>query len=232
MLDVSADVDGVVLELAGEITSSVSGSVSIVNAPGGSSTSVVLIPSALFSEVFEFGPVPYGLRAPEPGVAPDVSGAWTIEGVPEGTYKVIASLENDLLVRDPDTSIAGTEILEITVGSGENLDLQDGFKVTEALAVVSPGRDRPEEVSGTPTIEFDDDSSEDSYEVVVHDALGNEIWRDDQVPSVNGSQNVVVEYGGPALTAGMYYRFRATSYKDGSPLSRTEDLRGVFVYIE
>ncbi len=192
----------------------------------------MLIPSALFSEVFEFGPVPYGLRAPEPGVAPNVASAWAIEGVPEGTYKIIASLENDDLVRDPDTSIAGTEILEITVGAGETVELQDSFKVTEALAVVGPGRDGPEEVTGTPTFEFDDDSSEDSYEVVVHDALGNEIWRDDMVPSVSGSPTVTVDYGGPALTPGMYYRFRATSYKDGSPLSRTEDLRGVFVYVE
>ena len=231
-VDVSADLDGVVLELAGEGLATVSGSVNIVNAPGGSSTSVVLIPSALFSEVFEFGPVPFGLRAPEPGLAPDVSSAWTIEGVPEGTYKVIASLENDDLVRDPDTSIAGTEILEITVAAGEVIDLQAGFKVTEALAVVGPGSDGPEEVTGTPAFEFADDSSEDLYEVVVHDALGNEIWRDDQIPGVSGSATVVVDYGGPALDPGMYYRFRATSYKDGVPLSRTEDLRGVFVYAE
>ncbi|MCA9684312.1 MAG: hypothetical protein KC457_19100, partial [Myxococcales bacterium] len=101
---------------------------------------------------------------------------------------------------------------------------------TEALAVVSPGRDEPEVVTGTPTFIFADDSSEDSYVVVVHDALGTEIWMDDAIPSVNGSQDVEVQYGGPALTVGMYYRFQATSMKDGVPLSRTEDLRGVFVY--
>ncbi|PRQ02485.1 hypothetical protein ENSA5_23030 [Enhygromyxa salina] len=236
VLDVNADVDGVVLELAGTGLATVSGSVNIVNAPGGSLTSVVMIPSALFNEVFEFGPVPFGLRAPEPGVAPDVSSTWTIPGVPEGTYKIIAALENDLLVRDPDTSIAGTEILKISVAAGETIDLQDSFKVTEALGVVGPGADGPEEVTGTPTFEFDDDSSEDRYEVVVHDALGDEIWRDDQVPGVSGSATVTVEYGGPALTPGMYYRFQATSWKDGNPapsaLSRTEDLRGVFVYAE
>ncbi|MFO7566976.1 MAG: hypothetical protein R6X02_30305 [Enhygromyxa sp.] len=231
-VEVDADLTGVVLELADEGLATVSGSVNIVNAPGGSATSVVLIPSALFSEVFEFGPVPFGLRAPEPGEAASVTSAWSITGVPVGTYKVIASLENDLLVRDPDTSIAGTEILEITVAAGEDLTLQDSFKVTEALAVVGPGRDGPEEVSGTPTFVFADDSSEDQYEVVVHDALGNEIWRDDQVPGVSGSATVSVEYGGPALTPGMYYRFRATSYKMGTPLSRTEDLRGVFVYTD
>ena len=172
-------------------------------------------------------------RAPSPGIAPNVSGAWTITGVPEGTYYVIASLENDLLVRDPDTNIAGTQIVEITVSAGQNFDVPDSFKITEALAVVGPGRDQPEEVSGTPIFEFADDSSEDRYVVVVHDALGNEVWRDDQVPGVSGSATVVVPYAGPALTEGMYYRFQATSWKDAggsSPISRTEDLRGVFVY--
>ena len=235
-LEVDADVEGVVLELAGDGTATVSGSVNIVNAPGGSATSVVLIPAALFNEAFEFGPVPFALRAPEPGVEANVSSNWSIPGVPAGTYKVIASLENDLLVRDPDTSIAGTEILEITVAAGEDIEIQDSFKVTEALAVIGPGADEPESVTGTPTFEFADDSSEDRYDVVVHDALGNEIWRDDQVPGVSGSATVTVEYDGPALTPGMYYRIQATSWKDGNPapsaLSRTEDLRGVFVYAE
>lgn len=235
-LDVSADVEGVVLEGSGEGTATVSGSVNIVNAPGGSATSVVLIPSALFSETFEFGPVPFALRAPEPGVEANVTSAWSIPGVPAGTYKVIASLENDLLVRDPDTSIAGTEILEITVAAGQDFDIADSFKVTEALEVVGPGADDPETVTGTPTFVFADDSSEDRYEVVVHNALGEEIWRDDQVPGVSGSDTVSVDYGGPELTVGMYYRFQATSWKDSqqgpTALSRTEDLRGVFVYGE
>jgi len=229
-IDLGEDMTGVVLALADDGLATVSGSVNIVNPGDGDDTSVVLIPKALFSEVFEFGPVPFGLRAPEPGVAPNVGGAWTIAGVPAGTYKVLAAYENDFLVRDPDTGIAGTEILEITVAVGDDITLQDGFKVTGALGVVGPGRDGPEQVTGTPSFEFEDDSSEDNYEVVVHDALGNEIWRDDMIPGVSGSATVVVEYGGPALTPGMYYRFQATSWKMGSPISRTEDLRGVFVY--
>jgi hypothetical protein len=50
------------------------------------------------------------------------------------------------------------------------------------------------------------------------------------VPRVTGSENVSHAYGGPALQQGMYYQFRATSIKDGSKISRTEDLRGVFVF--
>jgi hypothetical protein len=230
MVNVSANVEGVVLELSADGTATVNGSVNIVNPGDGGDTSVVMIPSSLFSDVFEFGPVPFGLRAPEPGVAPNVGGAFTIAGVPAGTYKIIAALENDFLVRDPDTGIAGTEILEITVAAGDVIDLQDSFKVTGALGVISPGRDGPEEVTGTPTFQWEDDSSEDYYELVVHDALGNEIWLEPMVPGVSGGGEVTAEYGGPALTPGMYYRFRATSWKDGSPISRTEDLRGVFVY--
>jgi hypothetical protein len=230
-----ADLTDVVLEVAEGGTATVSGSVNIVNADGSLATSVVLIPSSVFIDVFEFGPVPFGLRAPEPGIAPDVGGAWTIAGVPAGTYKVIAALENDFLVRDPDLNIAGTQIVEITVGAGETFTVPDSFKITEALEVIGPGRDQPEEVTGTPSFEFADDSSEDYYVVVVHDALGNEIWRDDMVPGVSGSATVVVPYGGPALTDGMYYRFQATSWRDSgggdaSPISRTEDLRGVFVF--
>ena len=143
-------------------------------------------------------------------------------------------LDSGVRVRDPDTNIAGTEILELTVGAGETIDLQDSFKVTGALAVMSPGANGPEEVTGTPTFVFENDSSEDWYDVVVHDALGNEVWRDPMYPAPSGGDPVSVTYGGPALTPGMYYRFQATSWKDGnpspSPISRTEDLRGVFVY--
>lgn len=38
----------------------------------------------------------------------------------------------------------------------------------------------------------------------------------------------VVTYAGPALEPGMIYQFRATSLKSGTPLSRAEDLRGMF----
>jgi hypothetical protein len=41
---------------------------------------------------------------------------------------------------------------------------------------------------------------------------------------------VEVPYEGPALEPGTLYQFRATSIKQGgTPLARTEDLRGVFV---
>ncbi|MBZ5712274.1 carboxypeptidase-like regulatory domain-containing protein [Nannocystis pusilla] len=208
----------------------VSGSVQIVNAPGGSVTSVVLVPVSVFNATLERGPVPFGLRAPDPGLDPDVEGTFRIPGVPAGTYKVLASFENDRLVRDPDTSIGGTELQEVTVAAGEAVTVDAGFKVTEALAVVAPGAEEPTATSATPTFEFADDSSEKGYLVRVFDVFGELVWENAMVPSVSGSKTVEVPYEGPALTSGLYYQFRAISLDgNGVPLSATEDLRGVFL---
>jgi hypothetical protein len=221
---VTADVDDL---------GTVNGSLNIVNAPGGSVTSVVLVPVSVYNDLLERGPVPVGLRVPDPPLPPDVSGQFGFEAVPSGTYKVLVAFENDFLVRDPDEGIAGTAILEITLGMGEDLDLADSFKVTEALEVFGPGRDMPEAVDAMPVLTWADDSSEDGYDVKVFNALGDQVW-ETTIPGVSGSEQVELAYGGPALEPGMYYQFRATSFRNqpgGEVLyiSRTEDLRGVFV---
>lgn len=214
----------------------VTGSVNIVNADGGSQTSVVLVPKSVFIEALERGPVPLGLRAPQPPAAPNISGAFEISGVPAGTYEVLAAFENDELVRDPDESIAGTQIQEIEIATGGSMSVEESFKVTQALAVLGPGADVPERVETPPTFAWVDDSSENRYELVVYDALGELVWEDRMIPGHSGGERVELPYGGPALTPGMYYQFRVTSFRDtpqGSPaISRTEDLRGVFVFGE
>jgi len=169
--------------------------------------------------------IPPGLRVG------DVTGAFSIEGVPDGRYVVLAAYENDFLVRDPDTSIAGTDIVHITVPdpvSGNTVSLPESFKITAALDVVFPGAEGPEAVdAGALVLEWMDDSSEDYYDVVVRDALGNEIWTA-TADRVTGATTVTLVYDGPALEAGMYYQFKATSVKDDIPISTTEDLKGVF----
>jgi hypothetical protein len=164
-----------------------------------------------------------------------MSGSFTIDGVPDGTYKVLAAFENDDLVRDPDPNIAGTQIVEVTV-SGGAVSLPESFKITEALAVVSPGGgDEPTVVVGTPTLIWADDSSEDYYSVEVFDSSGNILWSDPDVPGVSGSSTVSLVYGGPVLQSGRAYQFRATSWRvsggsgDPGPISSTEDLRGVMI---
>jgi len=143
---------------------------------------------------------------------------------------VLAAFENDFLVRDPDLSIAGTQILhiQVPVGSSYEIDIASSFKVTEALVVVSPGANDPELVTENPTFIWKDDSSETKYSIVVYNAFGDEVWRDDNLPRVTGLENVTVDYGGDQLQSGMSYQFRATSWRDDGPISQTEDLLGVF----
>jgi hypothetical protein len=191
---------------------------------------VVLVPVSTYSDTFVKGEVPPGLREPPPPEEPSVNGAYSIEGVPDGTYKVLAAFENDGLVRDPDPNIAGTQIVEITVPDGTTYDftVPDAFKITEALVIVSPGATEPELVTGNPIFIWMDDSSEVKYSIVVYNAYGDEVWRDDDLPRVTGADTVEVPYAGDPLEDGMYYQFRATSWRDTGPISQTEDLLGVF----
>jgi hypothetical protein len=207
---------------------SVSGSVSIVNAPGGSMTSVVLVVASTFNEALKRGEVPPGLRAPKAGT-PSVSGAFTIEGVPDGSYVVLAAFENDSLVRDPDTSIGGTQIQRVQIGDGNRqVALAAAFKITEALAVMRPGAGELPEIMTSSALSFSwkDDSSEDRYTLELIDARGNVVWNVG-VPKQTGG-DVTVPYNGPALQSGALYQFRATSFHRDAPISQTEDLRGVF----
>lgn len=230
--------DAVDLPLVSEDSSElgyVRGSVNIVNAEGGLTTSVVLVPVSVYNENLERGPVPFGLRAPGPPEAPSVSSAFEIPGVPSGSYMVLSAFENDRLVRDPDASIAGTSIPRIEVAMGQDLGMSESFKITEELAIVGPGFDAPEVIDGPLELVWSDDSSEDRYEVEVFDAMGELVWDDRSIPGVSGGDDVRVRYDGPA-EPGMYYQFRVTSFRDtpqGSfAISRTEDLRGVFVFAD
>jgi len=206
------------LTLNEQAVGAVAGTVQIVNAPGGSKTSVILVVESTFDENLARGEMPPGLRMP------DVSGAYQIDGVTSGRYVVLAAFENDGLVRDPDLSIGGTSILHILVQDGQTTNV-DGFKVTAALEILSPGANGPEGVPAAPTLSWVDDSSEDSYHITVFDTFGTIVWEADE-PKHTGD-NPAVAYGGP-LVPGMYYQFRVTSIKDGVPISQTEDLKGVF----
>ena len=196
-------------------------------------TSVVLVPEATFSDTFVRGVVPPGLRDPAPGLPFDVNGAFSIPGVPEGTYVVLAAFENDFLVRDPDPNIAGTQIVHQQMPDptdGTEVALEASFKITEALEMIGPGAEEPEAVDPTQDVVFEwvDDSSEDNYEIVVYNAFGELVWEDLNVPRVTGGETVTVTYAGDPLEDGMYYQWRATSIGMGGPISNTEDLRGVF----
>lgn len=206
-------------------TSTVTGTVQLVNPQAGTATSVILVVESTFDPLLVRGDNPAGLRAPGPGHAPDVTGGFQIAGVPAGRYVVLAAFENDHLVRDA-SGIGGTAVVHQQVVAGQDVTIGDSFKVTGALDIVGPGANGPEVVTGTPTFRWVDDTSEDRYRLSVFDAYGTEVW---QHIEPSGAHAPSTTYAGPALTAGMTYQFRVLSIKDpNEELSRTEDLRGVF----
>lgn len=227
--DVTGDVK-LDLALASSAPGSLSGQIEIVNGGTGSTTSVVAFVESTFDPVTGRGAPPPGLRAPSSG-PPSVSGAFTIDGVPPGKYVVVAAFENDDLVRDPDHCIAGTADVHVQVAAGQAAPIATSFKVTGALAVMSPGATQAEAVTAAPALRWADDSSEDHYVVEVFDSFGQRVWNT-TISGVSGGTPTVT-YGGP-MAPGMYYQFRVTSTKTQGgtgttcELSRSEDLRGVF----
>ena len=79
------------LALSADPASTVSGSVQIVNGQQGDATSVILVVESTFNEMIVRGEAPPGFRAPGPGLAPTVTGAFSIAGVPAGRYVVLAA---------------------------------------------------------------------------------------------------------------------------------------------
>ncbi len=227
-----AEVAGVDLVEVNRDLNRVSGSVQIVNATGGAVTSVILAVASTFNETSAKGTAPPGLRVA------DVSGAFTLADVPDGHYVVLAAFENDALVRDPDQSIGGTEIVRITVPDpdlGNDLMISEGFKVTGALSIVSPGADGLEQIGASQLVfVWEDDSSEDGYEIELFDAFGEQVWHD-EIEGVSGSEHVSLTYTGPSLEHGMIYQFRVTSFRERNSgraaISKTEDLRGAFEFV-
>ena len=222
-------IEGVELVASDNFLGHITGSVNIVNAPGGSKTSVLLVPESIFNETTLSGQAPFGL------IVREIDGAFEIDGVPPGTYVVLAAFENDGLVRDPDESIGGTELVLVTVpDTGGDINLEQSFKVTEALATFSPGADGMEQVSVPPELVWADDSSEDGYWLKVYDAFGVLIYEDSEVPRVTGSERVFYELDEVSLESGMIYQFRVLSFKEHrgeiTYISSTEDLRGVFQF--
>jgi hypothetical protein len=232
--DAVTDVD---LAMTSASAATVSGNVSLVNRGAGTGTSVILVVESTFDPDLLRGETPTGLRAPGPNVAPNLTGAWQIAGVPPGRYVALAAFENDFLVRDPDVCQGGTEIQHFDVLDGQPVTL-DGFKITGSLDVIAPGANGPELVAnGTPTFSWVDDSSETEYEITVVDAFGEVALAPLRIPGVSGGTPTFTYPG--VLPAG-YYQFKVKSLKGecrppGSAdfvteyISQTEDLKGVFI---
>jgi hypothetical protein len=224
----AVETSGVAIRKAGDSSATVSGTVQLVAGANGAGTSVVMVVESTFNAALIRGEVPPGLRAPDPGLAPTVTGSYAITGVPDGKYVVLAAFENDGNVRDPDPNISGTQIAHITVANGTP-SASPSFKVTGAIQMVGPGAgETTEMVAGTPTFTWKPYSSAKSYELRVFDSQGTVVWENLAfTPTTSG--DVSLAYGGPALTPGLVYQWRATAKGNASnPISNTEELRGLF----
>lgn len=215
---------GVDLPLADVPAATLSGDVSIVAATG--ATSIVLALESTFDPVLARGVLVPGLRSPDPGLAPDVTGAFTIAGIPDGDYVVLAAFENDGLVRDPDPDIAGTEVQHISVRDG-TVDGTVAFKVTGAVRMIGPGAagasQGVEVVEGVPTFRWEAYPSAKDHLVELFDTFGNKVWE-------GRTAGTSLPYdGAEELVTGSPYLWRATAFGNaGNPIAMTEDLLGVF----
>jgi hypothetical protein len=220
------------LDLSGDAASSVSGSV-ILTQGAPPATSVILAVASTFDADALRGESPPGMRAPEPLVAPDVSGPWTITGVPAGRYVVLASFENDGGVRELSGN-GGTALVYVDVVAATDLPDAGEFKVTAAVPMIGPGADGLEVVTAAPDLQWAKDPQASSYQVRVVDALG-EVLMDEFVTDTSPNE-YSVPYSG-TLTEGMFYQVRIFSWDELPPLpdgaairAASEDLKGVFVY--
>ncbi len=87
-----------------------------------------------------------------------------------------------------------------------------------------------DQVSATPTFSWQAYSSADTYDVIVFDTFGNVVWERNALPKTDTS----VAYAGPTLAPGGLYQWRVTARRNandnprGNPISRSEELEGLF----
>ncbi len=120
-------------------TARVAGSVQLVSSTAWNQTSVLLVVASTFDAARIRGVAPAGLRGSQ------VASTWSIAGIPDGHYRVLAGFETDYLVRDP-SDIGGTAVLEFQVVGGVPLLMDgttsaatlQGFKITGAVRLKAP----------------------------------------------------------------------------------------------
>lgn len=229
------DSTGVQIHKSATATATLDGTIQIVAGTG--QTSVVLAVRSTFNATLARGEVVPGLRAPDPGTAPNLSaGGFTLAGIPDGDYAVLAGFENDGMVRDPDPGIAGTTVQFISVQGGAIVNPPDNFKITGAIQMVGPGAgDTVEDVSSaTPTFQWSRYASSAEYSVELINSKGEIIWTKPNVTSTSNPVSVTYD-GTAALQPDGLYQWRATAFRTVGPAliptSLTEDLRGVFRFV-
>jgi hypothetical protein len=188
----------------------VSGSVQFVSSTSWDLTSVLLVVASTFDPLRVRGVAPPGLQARDVRKA----STWTITGIPDGHYRVLAAFQTDYVIRDP-SDIGGTAVREFQVVNGVPLlmdgttraDSLQGFKITGAVRLTAPIADGTGACStspmalpadpaalpvggcatssASPTFAWESYPATDLYEVTVVDELGATVWQADVQKTAN-----------------------------------------------
>ena len=137
---------------------------------------------------------------PNLSVLTDSGGSYTMNGVPYGEFEIVASLDNDDFVLDPDLSVTqGVPVVTITEVA-PTISNRD-FKVTGSIGLSNPADSIDGSVPGlgdTPTFTWVKSSSFASasyYVVEVVDESGATIWGGFDLPVNNFAPIVTVPQG-------------------------------------
>lgn len=229
--------------VSGTGTATLAGSVQFTgqNLPALRKTSVILVVKSTFDPAVGRGEAPPGLRD---GNVTDAGAGFTLPGVPDGDYVVLAAFENDGMVRD--VGQGSTGLYQVTVSGGAVTQvLLDGsvvpggtigFKVTGAISLGAPFTGTYDAIpwpatSTTPTLSWSAYPSTDHYDVAVIDELGAAVCArtgilvtDPRSFTWNATDCTLA-----GAEAGKYYQLVVRAFQTGgAQASRSEDLRGVF----
>lgn len=209
------------------------------NKPSTAVTSVVLVVRSTFDPTLHRGEAPPGLRD---GSA--TGSGFTITGVPDGDYMVLAAFENDGWVQDTgqgstgyyEVIISGGALTQVLLAGTPVSNNQINFKVTGAISLATPFIDAYDSApwpanTATPTFHWADYPSSATYDVQVIDYLGNVACSKIGIPygTTSFAWNSGDCSGATGTTSGTWYQFIVRAYQTGGALaSRSEDLKGVF----
>lgn len=239
----SGDDKAVNFTAGGTGTATLTGSVQFTgqNLPAVKKTSVILVVKSTFDSALGHGEAPPGLRD---GNVTDVASGFTVPGVPDGDYVVLAAFENDGLVRDVgqgstglyEISVSGGVITQVLLDGSPVPGGTIGFKATGAISLGAPFTGTSEATpwpasTATPTLEWVAYPSTDHYEATVIDELGVTVCAKSGILQTDPNSFTWSSIDCTVATAeaGRYYQFIVKSFQTGgAQASRSEDLKGVF----
>ena len=209
------------------------------NKPASAVTSVILVVKSTYDQLLHRGEAPPGLRD---GNA--TGSGFTISGVPDGDYMVLAAFENDGWVQDTgqgstgyyEVVISGGALTEVFLDGALQSNQSIAFKVTGAISLDAPFTGTYDSApwpanTATPTFYWADYPSSATYDILVIDYLGNVACSKTAIPygTTSFAWNSGDCSGATGTSSNTWYQFIVRAYQTGGALaSRSEDLKGVF----